>query len=201
VIRILWVEPAGHSRGTQQEATSSTLTDSRFVNETFVSKIRWFVVVQTYPKHSLCHPVNTYGGQGVAKSGLNPNDHAALVLDTHEQYLLPGEMLDKQPLHLRLEEKSVKPARGSRIDFSRIYTIEYNIKVATVGRIVSRDIPLLNAYSPLKKNDVTGQTQTASNESETAQTPTVVVGGDKTDSEEGTEVETEEETGEETEED
>jgi hypothetical protein len=56
----------------------------------------------------------------------------------------------------------MKPAAESRINFSRLYTVEYNVKVATVGRIVHKDLELLDRYfregvlklSPAQDKDV-----------------------------------------------
>jgi hypothetical protein len=50
-----------------------------------------------------------------------------------------------KPLHLILD-KSLKMDQTSRINFSKLYTVEYNIKVSTVGRIVNQDHHLLDEY-------------------------------------------------------
>jgi hypothetical protein len=94
-------------------------------------------------------PVATYGLQGTNKNGVNPDDHAALVLDGSDQVLLDGERLRRAPLHIKMGDKAVRSLNlllSSRINFTKVHTIEYNIKVQTIGRIVHQDLPKLDQY-------------------------------------------------------
>ncbi len=115
--------------------------------EQVVEKIRWFIVVQSWKSHCIAVPVHTYNRQGLTKPGLyNAEDHAALTLYDTNAEPLPGEELVRKPLRLILEDKSLKVDQTSRINFSKLYTVEYNIKVSTVGRIINRDHHLLDEY-------------------------------------------------------
>jgi hypothetical protein len=145
VFRVLWPEPIA-PLGPSRSDSLTVVSDSKFQSERMFTKVRWFIVVQPYPTHCLCIPISTYGNQGATKPGVNPTNHAALVLDGTDQQLMPGEVLTKSPLHLQLEDKSMKLAASSRINFSRLYTVEYNVKVATVGRISHKDLELLDQY-------------------------------------------------------
>lgn len=51
------------------------------------------------------------------------------------------------PLEMIVENDNIKLEPSSRIDFSKFYTVEYNIKVFTVGRIAPEDIERILRYA------------------------------------------------------
>jgi hypothetical protein len=51
------------------------------------------------------------------------------------------------PLEMIVENDNIELEPSSRIDFSRFYTVEYNIKVFTVGRIAPKDIERILRYA------------------------------------------------------
>lgn len=120
-------------------------TDERFGEKIHV-KVRWFVVVRDAKESCTCLPIQTYGGKGVTKRGVNPKDHAALVPKGKEQQLISGEKLTRDPLHLVIEDRHTKLSSASRINFSKVYTVEHNVKVYSVGRVAPEDIDRLKNY-------------------------------------------------------
>src|SRR5207248_7328375 len=99
--------------------------------------------------HCLCVPIATYSGQGTLKHTAQPaQDHAVIVAFDDEPQLQPGELeLTKQPLRVICEDPTLQKLHpASRINFAKVYTIEYNIKVRTFGRIAQVSLPLLQKY-------------------------------------------------------
>ncbi|CAJ2514219.1 Uu.00g023380.m01.CDS01 [Anthostomella pinea] len=135
VFKILWPQPAPAST-----VSDDALVDIAGWSEKIHVKVSWFIVVQTYKTHCLAVPVHTYEGQATGKAGINGEHHAALVLKGQGVTLEVGEALERDPLHMILEKQTVELQPTSRIDFSKLYTIEYNIKVMKVGRIVPEEV-------------------------------------------------------------
>jgi hypothetical protein len=135
----LWTEP--RSITDYNSSKSSGLDAEAFM------KIRRFVVIRAKPRHCMCLLITTYSRQGTSKTRVSPHDHAPLVLagQTVKWHANEGR-LSKKPIHFKLEDTDVDINPMSRIDFSRIYTLEYTVKVRSVGRVVPEDLPYLEAY-------------------------------------------------------
>lgn len=119
-------------------------TDNRF-GEQIYTKIRWFVVVKESGGSCMCLPIQTYGRRGVSKPGISARHHAPLVAKGQMAQLLQGEKGLLPALHVILENNiTIDPS--SRINFSKIYTVEQNVKVCNVGRIAPEDIPMLRRH-------------------------------------------------------
>ena len=71
--------------------------------------------------------------------------HAIVYTGSHAPEALPGEELDLPPIRIRAERgEALQPQ--SRINFSKIYTIEHNVKVKEVGRVTAACMPLLSQH-------------------------------------------------------
>jgi hypothetical protein len=143
VFKTLWTEPAG--------GTMSSM-DKRFYNEISYgelsfTKMRRFVVVRKRLHSCLCLAIYTYGGQGTAKNDVRPQDHAVVfVHGTEEPILLPEETSNKGAFPIIVEEQSENIDPMSRLDFSRVYTVEHNVKVLKIGRISPEHHERLERY-------------------------------------------------------
>ncbi|RYC63317.1 hypothetical protein CHU98_g2887 [Xylaria longipes] len=140
VIRTLWPQPRSYDGGSRKEIFK---VDGW--TEKIHYKITWFVVIQVFKAHCIALPVHTYGGQGTTKPDVDSSNHAALILEGDQQKLLQGEVLSKDPIRM-IAETVIDLDQASRINFSKPTTIEYNIKVVKVGRIVSADVGRLQDY-------------------------------------------------------
>jgi hypothetical protein len=129
--------------GDVDDATEITM-EERF-GERIFAKIRWFVVVKESGGSCMCLSIHTYGGRGVTKPGISARHHAPLVVKGQKELLLKGEDGLLPALHVILENKSTID-RLARINFGKIYTIEQNVKVCSVGRIAPEDIPRLRMF-------------------------------------------------------
>ncbi|KAF1951930.1 hypothetical protein CC80DRAFT_495806 [Byssothecium circinans] len=128
------VVPASHipKRLSEKEAKRfSTLTDGRPV----FSKPMLWVVINTFARHWVCLPINTYRGQGTTKPGLAPGDHGIAYDSRGEATLLPGEdHLDAYAIVVNPRKQTmIDPA--SRIDFSKPSSIDKYQQMSEIGMI------------------------------------------------------------------
>jgi ankyrin repeat protein len=132
VFKVLWTEPASPNAST---------TDQPFLSEVShgqrsFTKFRRFVVLRGRLRSSLCLALHTYTGQGALKNDVRAEDHA-IVFDQSRSHPvpLPGEAINIDPFPLIFEHLGEQIDLTSRLDFGRIYTIEHNIRVMSIGRI------------------------------------------------------------------
>lgn len=158
VFKVSWPEPKGElSQNAGPSAlsiradtpTQVSLPQTNGVSDTIASldgmaggttlhiKTRMFVVIRQRAQHCLCLPVYTYSQQGTSKVGVKPEDHAPLIKEHTELVLHPDEQGSKmqRPIVLILEDATLQWSPLSRINVSKVQSVEYNLKVKTVGRI------------------------------------------------------------------
>jgi hypothetical protein len=97
-----------------------------------------------------CRPILTYGHQATKKRGLKPQDHAIIYTDGKSKTKQKDSEADpiSPPKEIEGEQKlRKKPIRVvprtprdhldplSRLNYTKIYTIEYNVKVCFVGTV------------------------------------------------------------------
>lgn len=84
----------------------------------------------------LLRPVLTYGNRGTAKPGVKPEYHAIIYSTRDAPKELDGEpKLHKSPIRVVLDSRREKLKPQSRVNYSKIYTVEHNVKVCFIGRI------------------------------------------------------------------
>jgi hypothetical protein len=57
-----------------------------------------------------------------------------------------GEQLEKDPIEVKVENPDVTIDAMSRINFAKPYTVEHNVKVLNIGRVVGVSVGLLDKY-------------------------------------------------------
>lgn len=136
---MLWAEPAGVT----PFGSSETVHTIQY-GEKVHSKIRPFVVITKHNGHSSCLPLTTHHGQGSSKQGLNPDDFVAVYDEKigRPQYS-PGEKLTKKAIPVVVEDPSEKIDPMTRVNITRIYSVEHNLKVKKVGRVHEKHISRL----------------------------------------------------------
>jgi hypothetical protein len=128
VFMALWAEPRGFTEGA------------------FIEVAR-FAVVRPKPTFSVCLRISTYSGQATTKFGIASRDHAAIIPAGGAFVSHPkGEQLDKGPIEVKVENPEVTIDTMSRINFAKPYTVEHNIKVRNIGRVVGSSVGLLDRY-------------------------------------------------------
>ena len=88
-------------------------------------------------------PITTYGGQGVAKAGIDRSKHAIIYMRGEMPPMNGDEpAISKQPLEVDPVKFEQKLDPMSRVNFGKVYTVEHNVKVLPVGEIkgASRDL-------------------------------------------------------------
>jgi hypothetical protein len=134
----LWAEPRGYSQADKE-------TDA-MVGQPF-TQIARFAVVRTRGTHCLCLRIRTYSGQATTKPGTVAQDHAAVFSVGGEVQLHPGEeLLTKTPICVKIEDASLSLDPMSRMNFTKVYTVEYNLKIRNVGRVYGDSVGIMDDY-------------------------------------------------------
>ena len=94
--------------------------------------------------------MHTYGGRGVSKPGLSKADreaHTIIYMSDTQPAKLPEESdLNKKPIAVDKSSPDQKLHLSSRLNFAKIHTVNWNVKVMNVGRVARESMPLLVAY-------------------------------------------------------
>ena len=146
IFAILW-----HTEDTGSAGTDSSVYKSRVRNgEVVVSSLRKFAVVKQ--GHGFCWgvPISTYGNIGVSKAGFTASDiqaHAIIHPKGQPPAPLPREPgMRKRPIAFKPASSEMSLDKSSRINFSKVHTIEHNVKAMDIGMIVSDSMPWFTQY-------------------------------------------------------
>jgi hypothetical protein len=78
----------------------------------------------------------TYSNQGVNKRGVHARDHT--IIYTEKAVCFPGEQqkgLRKNPIRVKANNPRHKLSEASRLNYAKLYTVEYNVKIWFIGKI------------------------------------------------------------------
>ncbi|KAH7312915.1 hypothetical protein BKA65DRAFT_148873 [Rhexocercosporidium sp. MPI-PUGE-AT-0058] len=140
VFKTLWVEPAGTTSRDTSHPAYNTVGYGQFSH----AKVRMFVVIRKRRHSCLCLAIHSYGGQGTAKQNVRSQDHAVVhSFGDPEPRPLPDEYITIRGFAVKLEEPGETISPMSRLDFGKIYTVEHNLKILRVGRILPGQLPAL----------------------------------------------------------
>ncbi|PSN72333.1 hypothetical protein BS50DRAFT_673127 [Corynespora cassiicola Philippines] len=166
VFRVLWPELAG------DVAQNITLaTTPLFPNEKIFCKIRWFVVVKPDRESCTCLPIQTYHKRGV--SNKTRHHHAIMYTGHYPPQPLPteepqrhnelpmGDPIRVIPDPSKPHYKKMDPM--SRVNFTKLYTVEYNVKVSGFGQVDLNDEHKLISQFNLQWNILPSQAYRTSN--------------------------------------
>lgn len=93
-------------------------------------------------------PVSTYGGQGVAKRGIDPRSHAVMYMaDTGPLVGSDEPRMTKKPLRIVPASPGEKLDPMSRLNFGKVHTVEHNIRVRPIGRVSRAHMPDFVSYA------------------------------------------------------
>ena len=140
VFKTLWTEPAGNT----SEDGGNYVTSMKFGENAF-TKVRRFVVIREMQDHALCLPLNTYNGQGTSKPGIRADEYAPVHAQRSASPSLaqdPSRFQTSFPIVVERSGETIDPK--SHVNFGRVYTVEHNVKVSTVGRIAPEYLSLLD---------------------------------------------------------
>lgn len=85
-------------------------------------------------------PILTYDRRGCLKKGVRPNKHGIIYMAGHKPRLLKNEPeLGFAPVALQVYAEGETLAKESRVNYSKLVTIEHNVKVFFIGSIAQDD--------------------------------------------------------------
>ena len=94
------------------------------------------------PPTNYLRAITTYSGKGVSKNGVKKSEHAIIYTgkeapSTHpdEEPARGEEGMRKASIRVNLDHKTDKLDTMSRIDFGKVYTIQHNLKVRSLGKV------------------------------------------------------------------
>lgn len=79
----------------------------------------------------------TYGGQGTLKKGVHAESHA-VIYTSKAPVMKPGERITKKSIKMDPFSPRDKLDPTSRINYAKLYTVEHNVKVHFVGKVVEK---------------------------------------------------------------
>ena len=150
VFALLWHESAGDGKPGAEPSLVEHITVGRYGQRVF-SHIRRMAVVRERGGYCVCIPINTYGGQGVMKHGLGTTEreaHSIIHANDTAPYATEEELafLVKKPIAVKMASKEQKLDKMSRINFGKPSSVEWNVKVMHVGRVVPDSIATFLGY-------------------------------------------------------
>jgi len=140
ILKVYWSEPKG--------GKATTISQGREVyqlGELVYSGFRRLIVIKNDQGHSLCVPILTYESRGCSKPGVKPRKHG-MIYDERRRMpkLLHGEPeLGFSPVRARMSEDTETLAKESRVNYSKVVTIEHNIPILFVGDVHPDDIRIV----------------------------------------------------------
>ncbi|KAK3398916.1 hypothetical protein B0T20DRAFT_391942 [Sordaria brevicollis] len=139
VFKIEWAEPTGANLTEPSDETD--LIQHTSPQSSFHQTIRRFIVVGTDEGSSTCVPILTYHKRACTKAGLKPRQHGVAYRAGSQPYLLEGEpVLGFDPIQIEmLDAPQETMAVESRVNYSKLMTIEHNYKVFFIGRVTPQD--------------------------------------------------------------
>ncbi|KAH8175899.1 hypothetical protein LIA77_04317 [Sarocladium implicatum] len=144
VFKAIWAE-AKATDSAAGSANSSLRTDGDEIRNSvgeFVTGFRRFIVVANDLGNSTCIPILTYGGRGCTKRGVKPEKHGIVYVKGQKPKLLESEpKLGFPPIKVELSVEGEKLDRTSRINYSKLVTVEHNVRVMFIGSVVADDWP------------------------------------------------------------
>ncbi|EPE31683.1 hypothetical protein GLAREA_12439 [Glarea lozoyensis ATCC 20868] len=137
VLVMNWVEPrgGGGSRGSNTVITAERRHGPD--GKDHFAKQRRFLIVKPSDGHCSALPILTYGNQGLTKHGVHADHHTMIYTGEYPPKPLPGEenLLKREPIKMVPDKPNYRLDGASRLNYAKIYTIEYNVKVKFIGRI------------------------------------------------------------------
>ncbi|KAJ3489406.1 hypothetical protein NLG97_g6006 [Lecanicillium saksenae] len=139
IFKVHWSEPQGSINEQQKSSSKKQDLQNKFGTKFFVG-FRRFIVVANDQGHCTCVPILTYGGKGCKKHGVKPEKHGIVYERGQKSKKLDGEPpLGFAPVRVEMTEEGEKISRESRVNYSKLVTVEHNVKVFFIGHVYPSD--------------------------------------------------------------
>ncbi len=148
IIKTVWFEPAGEGAPGRRADLEWTDDCPPFHETKPHAKFRWFVVVRKRLHHSLCFSITTFVGTGSVKTRRGRAEDFVVLysaeIEPPKPY--PEENITRDPIAIIIEDDEQYISPLARLDCSRIYTVEHNLKMMKIGRVHADSMPQLEEY-------------------------------------------------------
>lgn len=137
VFKVMWSEPKGGTIPGGGSRFSDTLLQDHMSG--VWTGFRRFIVIRNGEGHCSCVPILTYGKLGCLKNGVKPHHHGIVFEKGQQPVRLPNEpALRFDPICMEMNPGE-HISEESRVNYSKLVTVEHNVKVLFVGRILYDD--------------------------------------------------------------
>lgn len=143
IFKASWAEPKGSANEVLTGLSGKQeIEDVHGV--TFITGFRRFIVIANDQGHSTCVPILSYGNKACTKHGVKPEKHGIIYQRGHRPKLLDKEpKLGFPPVKVDMTMEGEKLSKESRVNYSKLVTVEHNVKVMFIGTIVATDWPIV----------------------------------------------------------
>ncbi|KAK7418571.1 hypothetical protein QQZ08_011196 [Neonectria magnoliae] len=143
IFKVLWCEPQGSGFDPTPSVSDRHEYRDRFGGKFYVG-FRRFIVIANDQGHCTCVPILTYGGKACSKKGIKPEKHGIVYEKGHKARLVPGEpKLGFAPARVEITQDGEKLSKESRVNYSKLVTVEHNVKVLFIGHVTSVDYDIV----------------------------------------------------------
>ncbi|KAM5356417.1 hypothetical protein ACJ41O_003063 [Fusarium nematophilum] len=142
VFKVLWSEPGGGGGSVPSVSERQAIQDQYggLIHVGF----RRFIVVGNDQGHCTCVPIFTYGRKGCNKKGVKPDKHGIIhEVNTRAVSLSEEPRLGFAPVRVQIYEDGERISKESRVNYSKLITVEHNVKVLFIGRVTSNDFDIV----------------------------------------------------------
>ncbi|ROW06213.1 hypothetical protein VMCG_04552 [Cytospora schulzeri] len=144
VFKVMWPEPLGEPMGGGSRITE-VIPLKDYKNNVWTG-FRRFIVVANDDGNCTCVPILTYGNQGCLKYGVKPSKHGIVCEQGRPPMPLANEPpLGFSPIHVRMAASNEHISGPSRVNYSKLVTVEHNVKVFFIGRVVDEDLAIVQS--------------------------------------------------------
>ncbi|KAF7863097.1 hypothetical protein EAF04_007180 [Stromatinia cepivora] len=155
VFMVLWTEPAQPQVPAQGGTRNGSHFSTTYLGGQAYTEIRRFVVVSKRYGSSICCPIHTYSGQATFKPHLPAPEQHTIIHTTvrapqeHSYESNNGSMVTENlildPIRVISEssDREGKLHELSRLNYSKVYTVEHYVRVLNIGRVASESMDSL----------------------------------------------------------
>ncbi|KAJ0117783.1 hypothetical protein J7T55_001983 [Diaporthe amygdali] len=142
VFKVMWSEPKGGTvPGGGSRFSDTTLLQDHMSG--VWTGFRRFIVIRNGEGHCNCVPILTYGKLGCLKNGVKPHHHGIVFERGQQATRLANEpSLGFDPICMEMHPGE-HISEESRVNYSKLVTVEHNVKVLFVGRVLYDDWPIV----------------------------------------------------------
>ncbi|KAK7420023.1 hypothetical protein QQX98_003029 [Neonectria punicea] len=144
IFKVLWCEPQGSGFDPTPSVSDRHEYRDRFGGKFYVG-FRRFIVIANDQGHCTCVPILTYGGKACSKKGIKPEKHGIVYEKGHKARLVSGEpKLGFAPARVEITQDGEKLSKESRVNYSKLVTVEHNVKVLFIGHVIAPDYDIVS---------------------------------------------------------